>query len=91
MLGYFITIYYKINTKSAEGRGANAVAWVLTPLLCCLATWQKAERVQIHATFNWDARTTARNWRLSQSEAEKIRHPHRVTEGQTRALYIFQF
>ena len=28
----------KINTKCSEGRAANAVAWVLTPLLCCLAT-----------------------------------------------------
>ena len=26
------------NTKRAEGRGANAVAWVLTHLLCFLAT-----------------------------------------------------
>ena len=31
--------------------------------------WQKAESVQIHATSDCDARTTARNWRLSQSEA----------------------
>ena len=58
-----------INTKHAEGLGANAAAWVLTPLLCCLATWEKAERVQIHATSDWDARTTAKNWRLSQSGA----------------------
>ena len=48
--------------KRAEGRGANSVAWVLT-------LKKKAERVQIHATSDWDARTTARNWRLSQSEA----------------------
>ena len=28
-------------------------------LLCCLAMWQKAESVQIHATSNCDARTPA--------------------------------
>ena len=27
------------NTKRVVGRGANAVALVQTPLLCCLATW----------------------------------------------------
>ena len=29
----------------------------------------EAESIQIYATSNWDARTTARNWHLSQSEA----------------------
>ena len=32
----------------------------------------KAERVQKHATSYWDARTPARNWRLSQSQLGKI-------------------
>ena len=41
----------------------------ISALLCCLAMWQKAESVQIHTTSDWDARTTARNWCLSQSEA----------------------
>ena len=31
----------------------NISLQMLTSLLCCLAMWYKAERVQIHATSDW--------------------------------------
>ena len=33
-----------------ESESVFFLAWALTPLLCFLAMWQKAERVQIHTT-----------------------------------------
>ena len=57
-------------------------------LLCCLAMWQKAESVQIHATSNWDARTTARNWLranhssdISQTDSQPASRTHRPVYG----------
>ena len=47
----------------------NISLQMLTSLLCCLAMWYKAERVQLHATSSWAARTAARNWRLRQSQS----------------------
>ena len=40
--------------------------------VCFTVLCWKAERVQKHATSYWDARTPARNWRLSQSQLGKI-------------------
>ena len=50
------------NSCLKEMSDAHANIFALL-LLCCL------ESVQIHTTSDLDARTTARNWRLSQLEA----------------------
>ena len=56
----------------------SLVAWVLTPLLCCLAMWQKAERVQIHATSD-----SERQNRCQKLASRPMRSQEKFTHGRT--------